>query len=121
MIIALCSELLHRTAIRKHGVKLRGPSALGREHQMHAVGRPVRIFVAPGAMCKLYEILSSYVHYKNVKVPRLKSTRPRKRDVLAIRVPSRVDRVPFPSSQAAQHPFRQYSFYIFAECRRARK
>src|SRR5258708_20626968 len=67
---------------------------------MHAVGRPARVFIPARAMGKLYEILASYVHYKNVEVPRFKSARPRKRDVLAIRVPRRVDRIPFPSGQA---------------------
>src|ERR1700730_11889547 len=67
---------------------------------MDTIGRPARIFISACAMGKLYEILASYVHYKNVEIPRFKSPGPGKSYVLAIRVPSWVGRLPFPSGQA---------------------
>src|SRR5258708_20750611 len=86
-VAAVRRELLLSGTIRKHGPDLSASPALRGVGEMHAIGRPTRIFVPSFVTGQLHDLSRRNIHNKNVVIAGLESSRPDKHNILPARVP----------------------------------
>src|SRR5258708_8526213 len=102
-VAAVRRELLLSGTIRKHGPDLAASPALRGVCEMHAIGRPTRIFVPSFVTGQLHDLSRRNIHNKNVVIAGLESFRPAILTMLTARVPVRLRTLPRPVFQPT-HP-----------------
>src|SRR5215471_7377256 len=94
--------MLYMSAIREHGVNLRGPSLSRGEDQMQAFRSPGWIFVPSHAVRQLNRLALADVHDEDIEIARFVAARPCESDELAIGAPGWIGHIAFAGSQHLQ-------------------